>query len=399
MTEIEFSIIDELTPTLEKILRTFEQERGIQIKLRQQNWKEAWRELLLWVLNGQGPDVSQVGSTWATSLLGLNAVLPLSASTLESVGGPQDFLPPCWGSVQDPSNQVVSSLPWTAYTFVLAYRRDLIRKAGLDERGAFRSAEELLRTARALRKVGVARPWISPVDPNYIDDLHFLASWIWASGGHFVSPDGRHAGFVQPATLKAIVHFLELFRYTGDLPLPTGEHAAMQYFTNGMAAMTIVGYNLGYQWMRSGAIAPELAANIAFAPVPGVPWIGGNNLVIWKNARMTPQREQAALELLTYLVDPATQELYVNSEEVILPTRGDCLKALPLSGHSITQAVLTSLETGHPYTPIHLWGKIELKFSRALGEMATQVVQGGDPEALVREFAASQAPWLDMILG
>ena len=207
MIDIDFSIIGDPTPTLEQTLRDFEAERGIHVNLSTQTWENAWHELLMWGLYGQGPDVSQVGSTWATSLMSMNSVRPFLEHEIRSFGGSHVFLPQCWQSTQDPASFAISSLPWTSYTFVLAYRRDLLEKAGVNLQGAFLSAESLLETASALQKSGVARPWVIPVDPNYIDTLHFIASWVWASGGDFISQDGRHVAFNRPATITAMTHF------------------------------------------------------------------------------------------------------------------------------------------------------------------------------------------------
>lgn len=398
MVDIEFSIIGEALPTLLQILREFEQERGIHVNLRIQTWETAWHELLMWGLYGQGPDVSQVGSTWATSLMGMNAVRPFLENDVRMVGGPYSFLPQCWLSAQDPGGYAISSLPWTSYTFVLAYRRDSLEQAGVNPQSAFLSSESLLETARALQKSGVQRPWITPVDPNYIDTLHFIASWVWASGGDFISPDGRHVAFNRPVTIEAMTRYFELLRFSDGLSLPLGEDAALDYFLRGEAAMTIVGSGIAYSWLRNNIVSSDFAKNIAFAPVPGTPWIGGDNLVIWKNARMTSERERAALELVTYLIQPAIQERYANGEDVGLPTRLASLGALPLPQHSLTRAISHSLRTGRSYTPVRVWSKVELQLARVLGEIATLIVKGGDPTPLVRERASIQASWLEMLL-
>jgi len=398
MLNINFSIIGDPTLTLEKILRDFERERGIHVKISTQTWDNAWHELIMWSLYGEGPDISQVGSTWAASLMGMNAVRPFMEHDIHALGGSQAFLPQCWQSTRDPSSYAITSLPWTAYTFVLAYRRDLFEQAGICQEKAFLSAESLLESARALQKAGVARPWITPVDPNHIDTLHFIASWVWASGGDFISPDGQHVAFDNPASIEAMTHYFELLRFSGGLSLPVGEEDALNYFVRGDAAMTIVGSGVAYEWLRNNQLAPEFVQNIAFAPIPGIPWIGGDNLVIWKNARMTLDSERAALALATYLVQPAVQECYARGEDVALPSLRNSLSALPLPQHSLTQAISLSLRNGRAYTPVNLWGKVEMQLSRSLGEIGSLIARGGDPVSLVREHISAQISWLELLL-
>jgi len=162
--------------------------------------------------------------------------------------------------------------------------------------------------------------------------------------------------------------------------------------------MTIVGSGVAYEWLRNNQLAAEFVQNIAFVPVPGIPWIGGDNLVIWKNARMTLDRERAALALASYLVQPAVQERYANGEDVALPTLHKSLSALPLPQHSLTQAINLSLRNGRSYTPVTLWGKVEMQLSHSLGEIGSLIVRGGDPVSLVREHVSAQVSWLELLL-
>ena len=70
MNEIELSLI---TVPLERdaisiMLREFESQTNIHVKLKEMTWGDAWSELVKVGLYRSGPDVSEIGSTWLSSL-------------------------------------------------------------------------------------------------------------------------------------------------------------------------------------------------------------------------------------------------------------------------------------------------------------------------------------------
>ena len=58
---------------------------------------------------------------------------------------------------------------------------------------------------------------------------------------------------------------------------------------------------------RAGAAVID---NLGVAAVPGVPWIGGSDLVVWRDAQMYPDKERAALVLVKYLTSLPVQIKY-----------------------------------------------------------------------------------------
>jgi hypothetical protein len=69
-----------------------------------------------------------------------------------------------------------------------------------------------------------------------------------------------------------------------------------------------------------------------------------------------------------------------------------------LQESSLTRAVIQSLRTGRSYTPVTLWGKVEMQLSRSLGEIGSLIARGGDPTSLVREQVSAQTSWLELLL-
>src|SRR5512141_2963274 len=114
---------------LRGLLASFEREKQIQISLRRLGWERAWQALLMDAVEGKGPHVSQIGSTWVATMAMLDALRPFNEEEVSAMGGAARFLPSAWDSVKFANRPEVWAVPWSIYTFVLYYRPDLLVKA------------------------------------------------------------------------------------------------------------------------------------------------------------------------------------------------------------------------------------------------------------------------------
>jgi multiple sugar transport system substrate-binding protein len=386
MLDLQFSLIGEPTPDLSRMLDSFQAEHNMQLKLNILEWERAWPELVAYGLYGRGPDVSQVGSTWASSLVGMNCLRPFTPWEMSTLGGAEAFLPQSWQSGLMPGQSQLWAAPWNAYTFVLCYRRDLIRNAGIEEASAFNSAEDLTRTLARLKSSGVEMPWVVPYGPTHPDTVHYVSSWVWGAGGDYVAADEKHMSFTQPATLAGMMSYFDLFHYLSpDIPHLSQEQT-LELFVSGKAAVTIAGADIPYGWLRGNIVPEEVRENLGIAVIPGVPWIGGDNLVIWQHTQLSPERERVAVALVNFLTSRRTQQINAQAEIVNLPTRLDSQQSLPLQGTMITQMIIQSLRVGRAYAPMSMWGRIEHQLGLALGQAAEEVVAGMESEIALRKY-------------
>ncbi len=376
MTEIEFSIIGEPSPILQDLLHTFESRHNARVKLRVMNWENAWAELLSIALYARGPDVSHIGSTWSSSLTAMNSLRPFTEAQILPAGGSGAFLPQCWQSGLSSTLPGIWSLPWTSYTFLLCYRRDLLEKAGVDESSAFASAAALAKTIRLLRESGVALPWVVPAAPGFVDILHHAASWIWGAGGDYLGESEHNVLVMQHAAQEGLAAYFDLLTYMRNLPHPLDEAAAEAVFARGEAAVTILGSGSLYTLLDSADTAPVVTQNLGVVPMPGVPWIGGDSLVVWRHSQVIPAHERTAVDLVAFLVGREAQGVHARSADVQLPTRPDAFQAIPLPDTTATRAVIRSLQTGRAYRPAALWGRFESQMSTGLGRIAQDILDG-----------------------
>jgi ABC-type glycerol-3-phosphate transport system substrate-binding protein len=398
MLELQYSYIGDPVPTLKKVLDDFGHQHNLQIEIRQLDWENAWHELLLWSLYGNGPDISHIGSTWVTSLVGMNSLRLFLPDEIHQAGGEKAFLPHTWQSGVWPDKTKVWSLPWQGYTFLLAYRRDLLEKAGIDEKTAFQSASSLVETITTLKGKIDESPWVVPISTKHLDTLHYIASWVWGSGGDFFTLDNHHVAFLAPDTLDSIISYYRLLHCMTPVTLPLDENGAMDIFEQGKAAVTIVGSGIGYEWLRLGRMSPELQKKVGFVPIPGQPWVGGDNIIVWKTGRMSEERENAAVALAQHLVSLESQRALAQGEDVALPTRAEAFDSLPLQNTPLTDSIIHSLRIGRAYRPMSLWSKIEHQFAQVFGQIGTEVLAGAKPSETVRKHLNSHANWLEIIL-
>jgi hypothetical protein len=77
---IEFTFILDLDADYDlqlELLESFRRETGIEVKTTRMPWSKAWQQLIDIATHGQGADISYVGSTWVSSLVGMNCLRPI----------------------------------------------------------------------------------------------------------------------------------------------------------------------------------------------------------------------------------------------------------------------------------------------------------------------------------
>ena len=77
MVELEFSVLShdpERTNQLLPLLHAFEVQQHVQVNLVAIPWSKGWTEIAKIGIYAQGPDISEVGTTWVGSLASMHAL-------------------------------------------------------------------------------------------------------------------------------------------------------------------------------------------------------------------------------------------------------------------------------------------------------------------------------------
>src|SRR4026207_184976 len=86
--------------SLRGLLASFEREMQVQIAIRRVGWDRAWQILLLDAVEGKGPHVSQIGSTWVATMAMLDSLRVFKPEEVSALGGEPCFLPSAWETVR-----------------------------------------------------------------------------------------------------------------------------------------------------------------------------------------------------------------------------------------------------------------------------------------------------------
>ena len=368
MNEIEFSVMyhnDQSLAALEGLIKEFEAASHIHVRLRVLNWADAWSELVKVALYKQGPDVSEIGSTWLGDFARMLALHNFNTADIRSLGGADTFLPAIWSSAIQPEANQIWGIPWIADTRVIFYRRDYLQQAGIEEETAFQSHASLVDALEKLHQAGFAQPWTVPTHRSRMT-LHNVASWVWGAGGSFLSPDGKQTDFASSESIQGITNYYSLARYLDRGALDLDDTQSDGLYASGKAAMTISG-----TWILSPQTTPpNILANTGFAPPPGIPYVGGSHLVLWRHS----SNENTALELVRYLCQPEIQNAYC---QVIglLPTKLDALASLTYNDSPFYHRLIEKLKSGRSFRPLPLWGMVEDKLTAALSQIWSDLIK------------------------
>lgn len=384
-TPIVFSVIGEPTADLLKLLDEFQQIRNVQIKVEQMNWEDAWAKLLSYSLSGKSPDVSHVGSTWVSSLVGMNAVRRFSSQEVETMGGVKAFVPPAWRSATIEDS--VYSIPWSSFTFLIFYRRDHLKAAGIAEENAFGTADIFRNTINKLKNSKAASPLILPTGKNFLDRVHIAASWMWGVSGDYFSEDGKHVLLNQAETRAGLQSFFEFHRLISPDDYHLDYEQTLERFVQGSASVVIADCGFPNVIQQQN---PRLSEKIGVHALPGTPFVSGDNLIVWHDTRHAIDRERIALDLVSFLVSETAQKRFCRTMEQI-PVRRDSFNVLQSPIENLVPILTEAIEHGRSYKPIRLWSRYEQQLGFAFDDITNDIITKRDlPIESILEVHLSQ---------
>lgn len=363
---------------LSQLLDEFNQQAGALVKTRRMHWMTSWSDLISVAALGSGPDVSQIGNTWISSLTGLNAIRAFKPQEVQNIGGgllfPDGEAPaPCW------------SIPWTSYAFVICYRKDLLKAQDIDPETAFVSQQATLETIQKLAASSSAGAWLTPFVPSpYPDMLHIAASWIWGSGGELVSYKNNRlkTSFDQPKAMNGLTGWLESYRAVSPSHRLNARDC-MSLFREGQASAVVAGIRAASLLFES--CDEQTRKEIGFAPISTTPWVGGDSLVIWKHAQREIEQEKQALNLVKFLSSPENVLRFCKQSHS-LPARKDALETLYPQQHPLFPAVQVINQNGKRYPAINEWRSIEHQLVQELDNIVHEA--GKNPAHSSQEILA-----------
>lgn len=288
--------------TMERIVRQFERETGLRVKMQIIPWATYYDKLTLSLAYGGAPDVFICHANRLAEFARYGVMRPLDDLVAEDRAFPlNDILPNILEAAR--YKGTLCGLPLDCHPQGLYYNEKLFREAGIvDAQGQARppaNLQEFLDTARKLTRDtnGDGRP----------DRWGFAFTWLrtnWITfisqfGGSILTADLRASAINQPANVEATQLMTDLITRYRIAPRPEGFDSWMG-FRQGRVAMAIEGI-----YMLS-SLEEQTGLEYAGAPVPlfgrkMAAWGGSHILCMPKD--MPDARARMAWRFMRYLSD------------------------------------------------------------------------------------------------
>jgi multiple sugar transport system substrate-binding protein len=363
MARINLSICGDATqnnPVLHQMLETFQKGSTLQtqVEVHPIPWDSYRQELTSMVIHNQSGDVAQAGAPVASDMMAMNALRRFRPREVEQMGGKDAFVPIVWKNIPPSKEGEIWAIPWLADPRIFFYWRDLVEEAQADEKTAFENPQNIIETMKRLQKNGVAHPWGITVG-NKHSALHTVASWVWASGGEFLSEDEKKALILEPRALEGLKAYFSMAAFMAPECLTAGYQKNNENFINRRSAV-IMGNCETLKFITEHT-SPEMRARLGAALPFGVPLVGGSDLMIWASTR----HEEQAVSLVQFLAGAAFQSVYPMSIDH-LPVRREALENPPHTTDPLLKIFTKAMYKGRIFPVVRLSGLFEERLGNAL---------------------------------
>jgi len=343
-------------------LDDFAQKNNEEVVLQQIEWGAYWRELVNVSVHRRGADVAEVGSTWVEPLMAMNVLAPFLREDIIAIGGEQSFFPALWQNVTHDGGQNVWGIPARIDMRMIFYWQDMFDAAGVEPQQAFSSPEAMKDEFLRLRHI-VQYPWgvtTSRYSPNQV---HNIASWVWAAGGDFISPDGKRLLITTDEVRRGMRNYYELIDFMPPESRDSSHETILDLFVARKIAATIGGPWL-IPYLRNAGLTPTMIDLVNVASPPGPPFVGGSVFIRWKHSR----KLGLAWKLIRALSERDFNLAFSNSTDW-LPSHQDVWTEEFLDQNKYNREYLKGIQKGRGLPPVRLWGMIEDRLTQMFGSI------------------------------
>jgi multiple sugar transport system substrate-binding protein len=371
----------------QRIVRGFEQQTGVDVKVELVGWDVQFDRIRNAAVSGGGPDVTQAGTTQVPFFAALGGFADLD-DRVKDVGGKGAYAPGIWQTTQLAGQNGTYAVPWFTEARAIYYRKDVLRKAGIDPATAFKDWDSLTATLQTIKDevptIGgkPIQPFGSPGKKAF-DLVHHVMPFVWDAGGAELSADDKKSTIDSPQSQQGVDFMASLLQkglYDKSMLERDGTQVENQ-FKGGRLAVWIGGpWVLGSVERKDDSNwVPAARANVGVAPMPAGPigkgftFVGGSNLMMFKNSK----HPNEAWALMKYLSGDAVQTEYAGLMGMF-PARLAPQKQVGATDAD-HKAFFSAIQQGRTYAPIPQWAQIENAYKNRLGTILDSAAGQGRP--------------------
>jgi len=395
-------------PDMEKTLAPFTAKTGIKVKVELVGWDVQFDRIRNAAVSGEGPDVTQAGTTQVPFFAALGGFENLN-SRVKDIGGQPAYPEGVWNTTKIAGQDGVFAAPWFTEARAIYYRKDVLEKAGVDPATAFKDWDSFRATLQAIKdKVPTVdgkniEPFGQPGKKAF-DLVHHVMPFVWDAGGAELSDDLKKSTINSPEAQQGVEYFAGLLK-DGLMDKSQLERDGTQVesqFKGGKIATWI-----GGPWTLQSASRTDdknwvqaARDNVGIAPMPQGPqsqaftFVGGSNLMMFKSSK----NKDAAWELVKFLSQDQVQTDYANLMGMF-PARKEAQSKVGEQDDNHKQ-FFAAIQQGRTYAPIPQWGQIENAYKTRFGNILDSAAGQGKPysSAVVKSELDAAAKEADTLL-
>jgi multiple sugar transport system substrate-binding protein len=372
---------------MEKTVKPFEQQTGVKVNVEVVGWDVQLDRIKNAAVSGQGPDVTQAGTTQVPFFAALGGFEDLSGRIAE-IGGKSAYAPGVWQTTQLQGQDGTYAVPWFTEARAIYYRKDVLEKAGIDPATAFTDTAAFEQTLQTIKdKVpSIGGKEISPFGmpgKKAFDLVHHVMPFVWDNGGAELSDDASKSTINSAEAEKGVDFVAQLVKkglFDKSMLERDGTQVENQ-FKGGRLAVWI-----GGPWVLSTIERTDdknwvkaARENVGVAAMPSGPagkaftFVGGSNLMMYKSSK----NKNEAWALMKYLSGDSVQKSYAELLS-FFPAR---LAPQEQVGNSDDnhKAFYAAIKQGRTYAPIAQWGAIENAYKGRFGNILDSAAGQGKP--------------------
>jgi multiple sugar transport system substrate-binding protein len=372
-------------PDLEKLVAPFTAKTGVKVDVQEVGWDVQFDRIRNAAVSGSGPDITQAGTTQVPFFAALGGFDDLSSHVSE-IGGASAYAPGIWNTTKLEGHNGTWAVPWFTEARSVYYRKDVLKKAGIDPATAFASLDAFKQTLETIKQ---KVPTIDgkPIQPfgapgkKAFDLVHNVMPFVWDSGGAELSSNAKTSTINSPEAQQG-VEFMTGLIQAGLFDKSQLERDGTQVenqFKGGRLAVWI-----GGPWVL-GSIpraddttwSPTARKNVGVAPMPTGPdgkaytFIGGSDLMVFKGTK----HPNEAWALVKYLSQDQTQKEYAQLLGMF-PSRLEPQQQVGQSDPN-HEAFYKAIQNGRTYAPIPQWAQIENTYKTRFGNILDDAAGAG----------------------
>jgi multiple sugar transport system substrate-binding protein len=372
---------------MEKTVAPFEQQTGIKVNVEVVGWDVQLDRIKNAAVSGQGPDVTQAGTTQVPFFAALGGFEDLS-SRVNDIGGKNAYAPGVWQTTQLQGQAGTYAVPWFTEARAIYYRKDVLKKAGIDPATAFTDVNAFQQTLQTI-KDKVPTIGGKPISPfgmpgkKAFDLVHHVMPFVWDAGGAELNGDASKSTINSTQSEQGVDFVAQLVKkglFDKSMLERDGTQVENQFkggrlavWIGGPWVLSTIGRTDDKNWVSAAR------KNVGVAPMPTGPdgkaftFVGGSNLMMYKSS----QHKNEAWALIKYLSGDSVQKQYADLLS-FFPAR---LKPQEEVGNSDDnhKAFYSAIKQGRTYAPIAQWGPIENAYKGRFGNILDSAAGQGKP--------------------